>query len=299
MEKKPVKIDTVYQCNCFLGEKTLHPLTSVIDLSKTNGKLENQLKFGFYTILLQECNCECFIYGRQHYDFSDGTLLFLSPDESLNLQGNQKRLCSKGHLLAFHPDLIRYTSLGQHFRNYTFFSYTQEESLHLSLREKQIVLNCLENLNQELQRSIDRHSQTIVSRYIELLLDYCTRFYDRQFITRSEANQNLLEKADRLLNDYFLSGRVPVEGLPTTQYCSIHLGLSSYYWEDLLKHETGKTMHDYIQFKRMELAKKQIRESRKSISLIADELGFPSVSHFSLLFKKLTGYTPNVYKLLN
>ena len=170
MGDKVLKIGTVHQCNCCLGSKTLHPLVSVIDLSKADLSAHTGIKFDFYTILLSECKCEAYMYGHQYYDFSDGTLLCLSPGESINMKENSKNFPSKGWILAFHPDLICGTPLGLHIHNYTFFSYLPEEALHISLREKQIILEFMDKINQELERCIDRHSKKIVSKYIELLL---------------------------------------------------------------------------------------------------------------------------------
>lgn len=159
MGDKVLKIGTVHQCNCCLGSKTLHPLVSVIDLSKADLSPHTDIKFGFYTILLSECKCEAYAYGHQYCDFSDGTLVCLTPGESISMKENNKEFPSKGWILAFHPDLICGTPLGLNIHNYTFFSYCPEEALHLSLREKQIILEFLERIRQELERCIDRHSK--------------------------------------------------------------------------------------------------------------------------------------------
>ena len=158
------------------GSKTLHPLVSVIDLSKADLSSHTDFKFGFYTILLSECKCEAYRYGHQYYDFSDGTLLCLTPGESISMKDSDNTCPSKGWTLAFHPDLICGTVLGANIRDYTFFSYRPEEALHVSLREKQVILELLDKINEELQRCIDCYSQKIISKYIELLLDYCERF---------------------------------------------------------------------------------------------------------------------------
>ena len=177
MGDKVLKIGTVHQCNCCLGSKTLHPLVSVIALSKADLSPHTDIKFDFYTILLSECKCEAYVYGHQYYDFSDGTLICLAPGESISMKEKNKRFPSKGWILAFHPDLICGTPLGLNIDNYTFFSYQPEEALHISLREKQIILEFMDRINQELERCIDRHSKKIVSKYIELLLDYCCLLY--------------------------------------------------------------------------------------------------------------------------
>ena len=184
-----MNIETVHQCNCCLGNKTLHPLVSAIDLSKAN-VMQRTIKFDFYTILLLECECEDFIYGRKYYDYSNATMVFLRPGEIFRMS-KADVLPDKGWLLTFHPDLLYRTSLKNHIKNYTFFSYSKEEALHLSQRETATIICCLENIEEELHHSIDAHTATILSRHIELMLDYCTRFYERQFITRENTKMYL------------------------------------------------------------------------------------------------------------
>lgn len=294
MKKKTMKIETVHQCNCCLGSKTLHPLVSAIDLSKTNFA-ENSIKFSFYTVLLIENECDEFICGRKYYDYSSATVVFLSPGETIELNEN-RCFPQKGWLLAFHPHLICGTTLGENIGDYTFFSYRAEEALHLSLREKTKAIECLSNIEQELRHPIDRHSKTLISRYIELLLDYCSRFYERQFITRDEVNKQLLNKMENVLNEYIQSGKLESRVLPTKEYCSNSLNLSPCYFCDLLKFETGKTIAEYFQLKRIETAKKMLLSKDNTISLVARKLGFPSIQYFSKLFQKMTGFTPNEYR---
>lgn len=297
MKNKLLKIETVHQCNCCLGSKTLHPLVSVIDLSEAM-LMQNTIKFDFYTILLLESQSEHFIYGRQNYDYSNGTMLFLTPEQSINMEEDSV-LPQKGWILAFHPELICGTSLGQNIKSYTFFSYRSNEALQLSIREKQKVLECLGNIRQELQHAIDLYSKTLISKYIELLLDYCTRFYTRQFITRSEANKEVLAKFEKILDVYFETDQPRMKGLPSTKYCADLLHLSPGYFEDLLKQETGKNTQEYVQFKRMDVAKKQLISATKSVSQIAKELGYSTPQLFSYLFKKMFGCAPNEYKQPN
>lgn len=299
MGEKILKLGTVHQCNCCLGGKTLHPLISVIDLSKAQLSPHTDIKFGFYTILINECKCEAHAYGQQYYDYSDGALFCLTPGETIDREKTKSEFPSKGWILAFHPDLICGTTLGMNIDNYSFFSYQPTEALHLSLREKQTLLDLLNKIDQELQRYIDCHSKKIVSTYVELLLDYCTRFYERQFITRCEANKNIIERLDIIIDNYFETRKPQTNELLSAEYCANLLQLSSDYLCDMLKFETGKHFEEYVQFKRFEIAKKWLLDTDKTVNEISKELGFQSAQYFSRLFKKLTGFSPNDFRMPN
>ena len=195
--------------------------------------------------------------------------------------------------------LLYRTSLKNHIRNYTFFSYNKEEALHLSGRETATITCCLENIEEELHHSIDTHTATILSRHIELMLDYCTRFYERQFITRENKNKTVLEELETLLDDYIASGRLQGALLPTSEYCATGLGLSVPYFNDLLKFETGKTLDEYFQLRRLETAKRMLLKAENTPAVVARRLGYTSVQYFSLLFKKITGIAPNEYRYSN
>lgn len=295
MKEKILNLETVHQCNCCMGNKTLHPLVSAIDLSKAN-LTERTLKFDFYTILLIEGQAEDFMCGRKYYDYSNATMIFLTPGQSINMREN-KVSPQKGWLLAFHPTLLYGTSLDEHIDKYTFLFYQLNESLHLSLREKTKAIECIYNIEQELRHAIDCHSKTLISRYIELLLDYCSRFYERQFITRNEVNKMILNQTDNFLVEYIEMGQLKSKGLPSMEYCGEIFHLSPHYFNDLLKIETGKSSDEYFQFKRIEAAKKMLLNGKLSVSQISDQLGFPSVQYFSRLFRKMLGISPNEYQL--
>lgn len=295
MKEKILNLETVHQCNCCMGNKTLHPLVSAIDLSKAN-LTERTLKFDFYTILLIEGQAEDFMCGRKYYDYSNATMIFLTPGQSINMREN-KVSPQKGWLLAFHPTLLYGTSLDEHIDKYTFLFYQLNESLHLSLREKTKVIECIYNIEQELKHAIDCHSKTLISRYIELLLDYCSRFYERQFITRNEVNKMILNQTDNFLVEYIEMGQLKSKGLPSMEYCGEIFHLSPHYFNDLLKIETGKSSDEYFQFKRIEAAKKMLLNGKLTVSQISDQLGFPSVQYFSRLFRKMLGISPNEYQL--
>jgi AraC-like DNA-binding protein len=205
----------------------------------------------------------------------------------------------KGYALVFHPDLIRGTTLGRIIHEYNFFSYNANEALHLSERERQIVLDCFSKIDFELQQNIDKHSKKLIATNIELFLNYCERFYDRQFITRDNVNKGILEKFEELLNGYFTSDKPQTMGLPSVAYFAEELHLSANYFGDLIKKETGKSAKEYIQDKIIDIAKNKAFDPDKTVNEIAYELGFKYPQHFTRLFKNRTGYTPNEYRLLN
>lgn len=294
-----VKIETVSQYNAMRGATTLHPLITVLDLSKANPMPAQTFNFGLYAIFLKELNCGELKYGRKNYDYQEGTLVFVSPGQVLGIQPGVKTFAPKGWAILFHPDLIKGTSLGKHIQGYSFFSYEVNEALHLSEKERQIVLDCFSKIQYELEHSIDKHSKVLIASNIELFLNYCTRFYDRQFITRDNTNKGFLEKFEELLRSYFSSNKPQKTGLPSVSYCANELHLSANYFGDLIKKETGKTAQDYIQSKVIDLAKERIFDADKSISEVAYELGFAYPQHFTRLFKQKVGMTPNEYRNLN
>lgn len=295
MKENILNIENIHQCNCCLGYKTLHPLVSVIDLSKAN--LEQcTIKFDFYTVILIEGEVEDFLFGRKYYDYSNASLVFLTPGESIQIN-HSELLHRNGWLLAFHPDLLWRTSLGNHIKDYSFFFYKLDEALHLSLREKTKIIECLQNIGEELQHAIDCHSKTLISRHIELLLDYCSRFNERQFITRCEANKPIIRQTNILLDEYIQSGKLKKGDLPSANYCADILHLSSQYFNDLLYFETGQNIYEYFQFKRMEASKTMLLDPSCTAGMVANKLGYPNVQHFSRIFKKITGIAPNDYRL--
>lgn len=295
MGKEMLNIKTVCECNRCLGNKTLHPQAGIINLETTDLQ-KDAVKFDFYAILLiEECADDCCCCGRKYYDYSNATMVFLNPGEIFHMN-EAGALPEKGWLLAFHPDLLFRTSLRNHIKNYTFFSYHKEEALHLSERETATITCCLENIEEELHHPIDTHTATILSRHIELMLDYCTRFYERQFITREDKNETILTRFEKLSQTYITSGKLQGNRHPSSEYFATQLNLSTAYFNDLLRFETGKTLQEYIQLKQLEIAKQMLLKSEKSPSIIAQQLGFANVQYFSSLFKKITGYAPNEYK---
>jgi len=293
-----IKLDNISQYNSMRGVETCHPLVSVVDMSKAKPLPNGRISFGFYCVFFKEIKCGDLKYGCNYYDYQEGTLVFVAPGQVLGVN-NKDNVQPKGWALLFHPDLIRGTSLGHNIKEYSFFSYEINEALHLSEKERQIILDCLGKIDYELNQSIDKHSKTLITNNIELLLNYCMRFYDRQFITRSHVNKDIVMKFEKILNDYFNSGMPQASGLPTVKYCAENIHLSANYMGDLIKKETGKSPLEHIQLKLMDLAKERIFDTSKSVSEIAYELGFKHPQHFARMFKKETGYSPNEYRMLN
>lgn len=293
-----IKLEKISEYNVLKDIETKHPLISVFDNNNTK-TLPNhcRMHFGFYAIFLKADKCGELKYGRNTYDYDEGTLVFISPGQVIEIN-NEDNYQPTGLALLFHPDLIKGTALGKQMSQYSFFSYDSNEALHLSLKEQQIIKDLYSKLEYELDQSIDKHSKGIVTNAIELLLNYCVRFYDRQFITRENINTNILSKFENLLNDYFQSETTQDLGLPSVGYFADCLHLSSNYFGDLIKKETGKSAKEHIQLKLIDIAKERIFDTEKSISQIAFELGFKYPQHFNRMFKKSTGYTPNEYRML-
>ena len=297
--EKVKQFDTISQYNAFNNQETLHPLVSVIDFSKADPRVLSRSRFGFYLVILKQVACGDLQYGKSYYDYQEGTMVFLAPGQVVGVEGRTELYQPKGYGLAFHPDFIKGTAIAKHLVDYTFFTYNVNEALHLSEREQQVVMDCLGKIEFELQHAIDKHSKRLIVANIELFLSYCIRFYDRQFITRRQVNTGVLERFEALLNEYFQSDKPLTVGLPTVAFCANELHLSSNYFGDLVKKETGKTAHEYIQLKLIETAKEKIIAKNKSVNEIAYELGFKYPQHFTRLFKQKMGHTPMEYRALN
>lgn len=293
-----LNFSTIKEYNAFNNNETLHPLVSVVHLDKAEPRKLKRLRYEFYTIFLKQIHCGDLRYGLGNYDYEEGTLIFLAPGQVIG-ENKDEYYQPQGIALVFHPDLLLGTSLGKNIGDYHFFSYAVNEALHLSEQERKIVQDCFSKIEYELQHAIDKHSKQLIVSNIELFLNYCTRFYDRQFITRDNVNKGILERFEEFLNSYFSSEKPVNIGLPSVSYCADELNLSANYFGDLIKKETGKTAQEYIQSKVIEVAKERIFDHNKSISEIAFELGFKYPQHFTRLFKQKTSVTPVEYRNLN
>ena len=298
-----VQIDTISQIHDALGlDKPRHPLVTVIPIDERVTDFDygdNTYVFGFYQVSLKGGICGEITYGRNTYDFQEGTMLFTKPGQALSFQKGEELPNTGGWTLLFHPDLIRRSELGKTINSYSFFSYETNEALHLSDQEKTSVTELVNKIEYEYGQNIDRHTQKLIVSNIELLLDYCTRYYDRQFYVRTNLNQDIVTRFEEVLRDYFESEKTLDLGLPTVKYCGEQLNMSSPYLSDLLKKETGRTAQQHIQNAIVERAKNLLLGSNEQISQIAYGLGFEYPQHFSKLFKTHTGMSPVEYRRVN
>ncbi|WP_286860047.1 MULTISPECIES: helix-turn-helix domain-containing protein [Sphingobacterium] len=288
--------DTVHKYNDFNKHETLHPMVSVLDFSKADPRTGSRMNFGIYAIFLKEVDCGDLRYGRELYDYQDRTLVFCAPGQIIDIVNDGTYYQPKGHGLVFHPDLMLGTGLAKKMDQYHFFNYHSNEALHLSARERELILDCFSKIEYELQQSIDKHSKEIIVSNIELFLNYCIRFYDRQFITRENVNKNILSKFENLLKTYFSSGSAKEIGLPSVAYFAEQLHLSPNYFGDLIKKDTGKTALEYIHAKVVEEAKEKIYDADLSLSEISYGLGFKYPQHFTRFFKQHVGISPTEFR---
>lgn len=289
-------LKTVCECNRCLCTETLHPQATLINLEHPELACD-AVKFEFYAILvIEQCPGGCSCCGRRYDDFGCATMVFLMPGEIFRM-GEAHTLPDKGRLLAFHPDLLFRTTLRSHIGGYTFFRYRKQEALHLSQRETATVACCLKNIDEELHHPIDAHTGTILSRHIELLLDYCSRFYERQFITRENKNHDLMNRLRSFVDRALATGLLHEDAPAPTATMAAALDLSEAYMADLLRFETGMTPAEYVSLRRLDLARRLLLEPGATPAAVARRLGFASTQRFSALFKKLTGAAPAEWRL--
>jgi len=275
----------------------MHPLMTVVDFSKFNehGFDETAVSGDFYSIIFKNYSRNTIKYGRKPFDFQDGSLICMAPNQIIEMDNDiEVSDYMIGWGLFFHPDFIRPTSLNDKMKDYNFFSYEMSEALHLSEKEKQILFDSIVKIEAELKENIDIHSQNIIVSALELLLNYCSRFYGRQFITRKTSNNTVVAQVEKLLAEYSYE-----DGLPTVKYLAEKVNLSPSYLSDLLKKETGKNTQDHIHYYIIEEAKNILLSTDKSVSEIAYSLGFEYPQYFNKLFKQKTGKTPVEFRNIN
>ena len=279
-----------------------HPLVAVLDFSKVTELVaaHSKISTDFYSIMFKNYCKNNIKYGRKAIDFHDGNLICIAPNQTIEIDNEiEHKENMLGWGLFFHPDLIRATSLNEKLKSYSFFNYEVSEALHLSDKEKNILFECVQKIQTELQENIDVHSQYNIVSTIELLLNYCSRFYGRQMITRSSTNKSIIIQIENILTKYFAEFEVRERGLPTVKFLADKVDLSPSYLSDLLKKETGKNAQEHIHFYLIEEAKNYLVNTEKNINEIAYSLGFEYPQYFNKLFKQKTGNTPKEYRKLN
>ena len=290
-----VFLNTVQDFNDYQGVETLHPLVSVVHVENTEHIQECVMHYGLYAIYLKE-NKGCKLsYGRTPYDFDEMTVTSFAPGQVVKVEPNPDVPFAKFTALVFHPDLLNRTALGRQMSRYEFFDYSSTEALHLSVQEVEVFRGVITMIEQELHRAIDKHTRELIVSNIELLLNYCLRFYDRQFITREEINHSVVKRFMELLDDY-LSSKALREGLPTVAYFADKCCLSSGYFGNLVRVETGRTAKDIIADRLLAHAKQLLNDDTLTITMISERMGFDYPQHFVRFFKSHTGKTPSAFR---
>ena len=288
-------INTVQDFNDYQGVETLHPLVSVVHVENTEHIQECVMHYGLYAIYLKE-NKGCKLsYGRTPYDFDEMTVTSFAPGQVVKVEPNPDVPFAKFTALVFHPDLLNRTALGRQMSRYEFFDYSSTEALHLSVQEVEVFRGVITMIEQELHRAIDKHTRELIISNIELLLNYCLRFYDRQFITREEINHSVVKRFMELLDDY-ISSKALREGLPTVAYFADKCCLSSGYFANLVRVETGRTAKDIIADRLLAHAKQLLNDDTLTITMISERMGFDYPQHFVRFFKSHTGKTPSAFR---
>jgi len=277
--------------------KPLHPLVSLVnyaDIKTPYEELPKALLLDFYKISYKKSLTGKIKYGQNYYDFDEGGLSFISPNQVISSAEEEKDY--SGYTLLFHPDFIRNYQLDTKIKNFGFFSYSVNEALFLSDKEKQTIFSVFENIKDELNSNLDDFSQDVVVSHIDVLLNYSNRFYKRQFITRKAVNHDLLTQLEKILNAYFEQEEAFQKGLPTVEFLAGQLNVSPRYLSDLLRSLTGQNAQQHIHEKLIEKAKEYLTATNLSVSEIAYQLGFEQPQSFNRLFKKKTNLTPIAYK---
>lgn len=277
-----------------------HPLISLIDYSKVRYPVnDSELKWiqNFYSIGLKRNVNAKFNYGQQEYDFDSGLLTFISPLQFLKLEVNRDAVVEpSGWLLLIHPDFLWNTALAKKIKSYDFFDYSVREALFLSEKEERVIVDILQNIEKEYQSNMDKFSQELIVAQLEMLLIYAGRFYERQFLTRKKTSFELLERFEKLLADYYETGKQMEYGIPTVSYIAAQLHISPNYLGSLLRIHTQQTTQQHIQNKLIDYAKERLMTTDRSVSEIAYELGFEHAQSFSKLFKLKTNQSPSEFR---
>lgn len=278
-------------------QKATHPHIHFIDFDISPLVRRKKFQLSFYVIALKETYCGDLQYGNTSYDYAEGTMVFLGPNQTFGSTPIGELHQPHGKALIFHPDFIKDTRLSELIKQYTFFQYKSNEALHLSQNERNMIGSFFANIEFELNQGLDQHSRDLIIANLETLLKYCVRFYDRQFTSRAPIQSKLLNQFETLFSTYFTSDETHIHGFPTVAYFADKLHVSPNYFGDLIKRETGKTAQEHIQHHFISLAKERLLTSSKNINEIADELGFKHHQHFTRLFKQKVGISPREFRV--
>lgn len=297
MEQRQTKrIKTISEFHRLRGlPKPEHPLISVVDYSeiiRPDNISEANWVLDFYQISIKRGINAKMIYGQQQYDFDEGIMFFVSPNQVFRIAPEPTKAERSGWMLLVHPDFFWNTSLAKTIKRYEFFDYSVNEALFLSDKEEKILNDIIDNIKQEYHANIDKFSQNIIISHIEAMLNYSERFYNRQFLTREKSNHQILDRLEKLLTNYFNHEDLLAKGLPTVQYIAETLNVSTKYLSSLLKGLTGQSTQQHIHDKLIDKAKEKLSTTDLSISEIAYELGFEHLQSFSKLFKEKTKLSP-------
>ncbi len=295
-------IDTItdllefYRCG-----KPVHPLIAIADLAEVDRshrkKGDIYYRLGFYAISCKKFKKGQLRYGRSSYDFSEGSLMFTAPYQAISPSEDMESITGWG--LYIHPDFLNATPEGRMLTQFSFFGYDANEALHISDAERQILEDCLETIKREISINPDRHSYELIVSTLKLFFGYCTRFYERQFLTRVKVSNDMVQAFERLLHDGFAEDSLIEDGVPDVKYFASRLHVSPNYLSDLLNKYTGKTTQEHIHLKLIDKAKGLLWSTNKPVSEVAYELGFVHPSHFTKLFKQRTGVSPRDFRNLN
>ncbi len=287
--------DTIEKYNRYFGFETQHPLVSIVHFDDSVNQPTHHMHFGFYAIFLKK-TAGCKInYGKTTYDFDDETVVSFGPGQTVGIHRLEDGPAPEAIGLLFHPDFLNRTPLGQKINQYKFFSYASNEALHLSAEERVIIQDYMNKIARELQHPIDRFTKSLIVSNIEVMLNYCMRFYERQFITREDINNDVMVRFESLIDQYLESGNAKTEGIPTVKYFADKICLSPNYFGDLVKSETGKTAQELIQLKMVNYAKSALLSPKATTKQVAEMLGFQYPQHFIRFFKRQTGQTPKEF----
>lgn len=295
-DKTTVILNSIDSYNKLYGIETRHPLVTVVDLKKATRTVNHVvMDYGVYALFLKNGVYCTLKYGRQPYDYQEGTVVSFSPGQVIEVEMTTEEIAPDVIGLIFHPDLIYGTPLADKIKNYSFFGYSQREALHLSIEERKLFIECLDRIRLETEHPVDNHTAEIVASHIQVLLDYLARFYERQFITRRKVNSDMLELFEKSLKDYYDSGKGK-DGIPTVNYFADIVHLSPGYFGDMVKKETGKTAQEIISLHMMDVARQRLSATDDDISEIAYDLGFQYPQHFSRMFRRIAGMSPSQYR---